>query len=544
MKSSACFSLFFPTVMIFILFLYSSFSLRAASAHTHDDFLQCLSHQLSNSTSFAKLIYTPKDTSYISVLNSTIQNPRFSSPSTPKPLVIVTPLDASQVQATVKCSRKHGLQIRTRSGGHDIEGLSYISHVPFVILDLRNLSSISINVDEETAWVESGATLGELYYRISQKSGNLGFPAGVCHTVGIGGHLSGGGYGTLMRKSGLAADNVIDARLVNVDGRILDRKSMGEDLFWAIRGGGAASFGVVLSWKIKLVHVPSIVTTFKVDRNLEKNETKKLADRWQHVAHTFDEDLLISLRFQTVNSSTDNKVTLQASFYGVFLGGVDRLLPLMKKSFPELGLVREDCTEMSWIESVMSFAGISSEESREALLDKKPRLMGFSPFKMKSDYVKEPIPENALENMWERLYDEEVGMAYMHFFPYGGRMSEISESEIPFPHRAGNLFHIVYFVSWEGRNARASKRHLSWITRVYSYMNLYVSKNPRAAYLNYRDLQIGMNNKKGTTSYAQASIWGSKYFDSNFKRLVHVKTAVDPTNFFTNEQSIPPLPTQ
>lgn len=44
---------------------------------------------------------------------------------------------------------------------------------------------------------------------------------------------------------------------------------MGEDLFWAIRGGGGASFGVILSWKIKLVSVPPIVTVFAVNRSLE-----------------------------------------------------------------------------------------------------------------------------------------------------------------------------------------------------------------------------------------------------------------------------------
>ncbi|PON47900.1 Xanthine dehydrogenase C subunit [Parasponia andersonii] len=537
---SASFSFFLSVIHILFLHWLS----YPGSAHTHGDFLECFSNHFSNSTSsFAKLIYTPNDTSYISVLNSTIQNPRFSFPSTPKPLVIVTPVHASQVQATVKCSKKHGLQIRTRSGGHDLEGLSYISHVPFVIIDLRNLSSISVNVDDKTAWVEAGATIGELYYRISGKSGNLGFPAGFCHTVGVGGHFSGGGYGALMRKYGLSADNIVDAHLVNDDGRILDRKSMGEDMFWAIRGGGAASFGVILSWKIKLVHVPSKVTVFRVDRNLEKNETKKIVDRWQYVADKFYEDLLIIVRFQTVNSAQEgtSKITLQASFYSLFLSGVDRLLPLMEKSFPELGLVREDCTEMSWIESIVYFAGISSEESREGLLDKTPRLLGHLPFKIKSDYVREPIPENALEKMWETLYDEEVGKAYIQFFPYGGRMSEISESEIPFPHRAGNLFHILYFVNWEGGNVRASKRHLSWIRRVYSYMTPYVSKNPRPAYFNYRDLDIGTNNNNGTNSYAQAIIWGTKYFQNNFNRLVHVKTAVDPSNLFRSEQSIPPL---
>ncbi|KAL0423632.1 UNVERIFIED_CONTAM: Berberine bridge enzyme-like 18 [Sesamum radiatum] len=148
------------------------------------------------------------------------------------------------------CAKENDMEIRTRSGGHDYEGLSYVSEVPFLIIDLINLSEVTVDVEQKTAWVEAGATIGSLYYRIAEKSPTLGFPAGVCPTVGVGGHFSGGGYGTLLRKYGLAADNVIDARIIDVNGRILDRESMGEDLFWAIRGGGGASFGVILAWKV------------------------------------------------------------------------------------------------------------------------------------------------------------------------------------------------------------------------------------------------------------------------------------------------------
>ncbi|CAK9175407.1 unnamed protein product [Ilex paraguariensis] len=522
------------SLSLLLLFLFSTS--WVASGDTHEEFFQCLSLRPQNPTSISKVIYTAQNSSYSSILQFSIRNLRFTSLNTPKPLVIVTPLYEHQIQAVIYCSRKHGMQIRTRSGGHDYEGLSYVSEVPFVILDLINLRSITVNVENGTAWVQAGATIGELYYSIAEKSRTLGFPAGVCPTMGVGGHISGGGYGTLLRKYGLAADNVIDAHLIDVSGKILDRKSMGEDLFWAIRGGGGASFGVILSWKIKLVVVPPTVTAFTVPRMLEQNATK-LIHRWQSVAHKFHEDLFIGIII-SVDSNKDGKKTIQASFKSLFLGRVDRLLPLIQESFPELGLVREDCIEMSWIESILYFAGFPSGESLNVLLNRTALSTRY--FKAKSDYVKELISENGLEGIWKMFYEDEAKAAGMILNPYGGRMNEISESALPFPHRAGYLYKIQHLVYWDEAGMEASERHISWIRKLYSYMAPFVSKFPRAAYINYRDLDIGINDK-GNTSYAQSSIWGVKYFQNNFNRLVHVKTMVDPGNFFQNEQSIPPL---
>ncbi|CAL9242014.1 unnamed protein product [Arabidopsis halleri] len=67
----------------------------------------------------------------------------------------------------------------------------------------------------------------------------------------------------------------------------------------------------------------------------------------------------------------------------------------------------------------------------------------------------------------------------------------------------------------------------------------YVSSNPRQAYLNYRDLDLGLNTKNAKSSFKQAQVWGGKYFKDNFNRLVRIKTMVDPENFFRHEQSIP-----
>ncbi|GMN65546.1 hypothetical protein TIFTF001_034626 [Ficus carica] len=541
MKYSEFYS-FFPC---FIALLFS-LSLAASAHNHHEHFLHCLSHHISNTSSISNIIYTPINPSYASILNSTIMNSQFAIPPfTPKPLVIITPFNASEVEATVICSKKYGLQIRTRSGGHDAAGLSYLSPVPYVILDLRNLRSVEVDVEDKTAWVQAGATLGEVYFRIFEKSSTLGFSAGFFYTIGVGGHFSGGGFGILLRKYGLAADNILDAHIVDAKGRFLDRKSMGEDLFWAIRGGGAASFGVVLAWKIRLVPVPPKLTTFSVVRDLEKPETKKLVHQWQYVANKFDEDMLFFVRIQTANSTSkgNTKPVLQAYFVAVFLGKVEKLLPLIQESFPKLGLVKEDCVEISWIQAIVLYTGFPLGTPPNVLLDRsKPQGRPRS-FVEKSDFVQEPIQEDVLEKAWKRLYEEEVGIAALRLFPFGAKLSEIPESEIPFPHRAGNLYAIDYIVTWDDDgNATATKRHWDWIRSVHAYMTPYVSKNPRGAYLNFRDLDLGRNNDNGTTSYAQASTWGRCYFKNNFDRLVHVKTKVDPTNFFRNEQSIPSLP--
>ncbi|KAJ1394875.1 Oxygen oxidoreductase covalent FAD-binding site [Sesbania bispinosa] len=520
---------YFAVVAIALLLSFTS-----STADNHDNFLQCLYNHSPNTS---KVVYTQTNTSFSPILNFSIQNLRFATNSTPKPLVIVTPLEVSEIQATIICSQRHGMQIRTRSGGHDYEGLSYVSEVPFVIIDLINLREIEVDVENRTAWVQAGATVGELYYMISQKSRTLGFPAGVCPTMGVGGHLSGGGYGFLMRKYGLAADNIIDAHIIDVNGKLLDREAMGEDLFWAIRGGGGASFGVIISWKIKLVEVPSTVTVFSVPRTLEQNATN-LIHKWQLVANKLDEDLTIRIQLVRVNSSEKGELTIQATFESMFLGGVDRLIPLMQESFPELGLVREDYTEMSWIESILYLAGFTNGQNLEVLLNRTQRSVLF--FKAKSDYVRDPIPDDGLEGLWPMFYEDEAQAAVLIFNPYGGRMDEISESEIPFPHRSGNIYKIQHLVYWQEEGDEVAQRHINWIRRLYSYMEPFVSKSPRAAYVNYRDLDIGVNNN-GYTSYQQASVWGVKYFKNNFNRLAKVKTRVDPLNFFRNEQSIPSL---
>ncbi|KAJ4702875.1 reticuline oxidase-like protein [Melia azedarach] len=444
----------FSLLSILLLLSITSWRVTATSDNLHGDFLQCLLSYSQPSHPISQAIFTPKNSSYSSVLQAYIRNLRFNTTSTPKPLLIITALHESHIQTAIICARKHGLQMKIRSGGHNYEGISYVS--------------------------ETGATLGELYYRISEKSKTHGFPAGVCPTVGVGGHFGGGGYGNMMRKYGLTVDHIVDAKLIDVNGRFLDRKSM--------------------------------VTVFRVRRTLEENATE-IVDQWQHVVERLPQELFIRLGLDVVNSTQTGKKTVRATFISLFLGDSHKLLSIMNESLPKLGLVQSDCIETSWVQSVLFWTHFPVGTPEEILLDRTPQSLTF--YKIKSDYVKKPIPKDGLDFIWKRMI--ELERPTMAFNPYGGRMAEIPSTAVPFPHRAGNIWKIQYSADWNEPGDDAANRYINATRKLYNYMTPFVSKNPREAFFNYIDLDLAINHN-GKDSYVEGKAYGIKYFLGNFNR--------------------------
>ncbi|CAL5001024.1 unnamed protein product [Urochloa decumbens] len=492
-----------------------------------DAFIGCLSTSIP-----CNLVKTPGTNSYSELLMSTVQNLRAVLPGTTMPVVIIAVTEPAHVQATVVCGRRHSVRIRTRSGGHDYEGLSYASLNPdehFAVLDLAELRTIDIDVARSEAWVGSGATIGELYYATAAANQTFGFPAGNCPTVGVGGHLSGGGFGALSRKYGLSADNVLDAVVVDAEGRLLNRSTMGEALFWAIRGGGAESFGVVVSWKVRFVPVPETVTVFSISRSRNQSAVE-LITRWQLIAPVLPRDLYLRVLVQNQ----------QAAFVALFLGQCGRLVDTMRRYFPDLGMTEQDCQEMSWVKSTIFGYFKTANLPTEVLLNRT----GTNYFlKVKSDHVRQLIPRQAWENIWDKWLEKPEAARVM-LDPYGGFMGTISPSETPFPHR-NYIYQLELFSSWFENGTETLEKRLSWLRGVHEDLTPYVSKNPRAVYANYRDIDLGTNELEGNvTSYEKARVWGEKYFKGNFERLASVKSKVDPEDFFRNEQSIPPLPAE
>ncbi|XP_057806053.1 berberine bridge enzyme-like D-2 [Salvia miltiorrhiza] len=528
--------------MLFPLIIFMQILARALSHESVDVLESCLlDHSVFNFSLHPNSGNDPN--TYLSLLDFSIQNLRFAGAEAPKPAAIVMPESRRQLVAAVVCCRLGSWEIRVRSGGHSYEGTSYMAGDgrAFVVIDMMNLDRVSVDLEAEVAWVEGGATLGQTYFSISESSRSHGFSAGSCPTVGVGGHVGGGGFGLLSRKYGLAADNVADALLVDAEGRVLDRAGMGEDVFWAIRGGGGGNWGVVYAWKVRLSRVPERVTGFIVSRAGSEARMLNLVNRWQHVAPELDDGFYLS-SFLGASLPEAKAPGITATFKGFYLGSKEETLMILNETFPELEISEGECSEMGWIESVLYFSGLEIGSPISSLKDRFLKSKNY--FKGKSDYVRAPIPINGIKSLIKILLKEPKG--YVILDPYGGAMHKISSESIAFPHRKGNIFTIQYLVDWDEVDNGKSQDYIAWIRGLYTAMAPFVSSEPRAAYVNYMDLDLGfegmMSVEVDDDAVEVARTWGEKYFLKNYDRLVRAKTKIDPLNVFRNQQGIPPMP--
>jgi FAD/FMN-containing dehydrogenase len=165
-----------------------------------------------------------------------------------RPACIARCTDVADVVAAVRFARERDLEIAVRGGGHNVAGTAVCDNG--IVIDLSAMRAVSVDAAARTAWAQGGALWGDVDHE-TQAHG-LATTGGIIGHTGVAGLTLGGGVGFLMRKHGLAVDNLLAAEVVTAEGRIV-RASADEhpDLFWALRGGGG-NFGVVTSFRFAL----------------------------------------------------------------------------------------------------------------------------------------------------------------------------------------------------------------------------------------------------------------------------------------------------
>ncbi|MGY2061885.1 FAD-binding oxidoreductase, partial [Nocardia gipuzkoensis] len=154
-------------------------------------------------------------------------------------------------------------QLAIRSGGHSFEGAGLGGRDGrAVVIDMVEMDEISIDRDARTATVGGGTLTGNLMVAAFQQGG-LMLPTGECIAVGMGGQIQCGGYGHYSRTYGILTDRLVRAEMVLADGSVVTvDEHHNPDLFWAIRGSGTGSFGVITSLTVALNKAPAAPANF------------------------------------------------------------------------------------------------------------------------------------------------------------------------------------------------------------------------------------------------------------------------------------------
>ncbi|KAK2798236.1 hypothetical protein FQN51_007802 [Onygenales sp. PD_10] len=162
----------------------------------------------------------------------------------------------AQVQLAINFARNLNIRLVVHNTGHDFLGKS--TGAGSLSIWTHNLKQIRF-IESYTSPSYTGAALkigagvqvGELY-AAADKYGVTAV-GGECKGVGVsGGYTALGGHSPLSTKYGMGSDQVLSIDVVTPNGRFLtvDEKN-NKDLFWALRGGGGSTFGVVTAMTVK-----------------------------------------------------------------------------------------------------------------------------------------------------------------------------------------------------------------------------------------------------------------------------------------------------
>jgi len=172
-----------------------------------------------------------------------------------RPAAIVRCSGAADVIAAVGFARSNDLPLAVRGGAHSVPGFS--STDGGLVVDLSPMKSVRVNPARGLAYVGGGATWADVDHETHAHG--LATTGVLVSSTGVAGFTLGGGVGWLMRKHGLACDNLVGADVVTADGQLV-RASADEnpELLWGLRGGGG-NFGVATQLELSLHQVGPIV---------------------------------------------------------------------------------------------------------------------------------------------------------------------------------------------------------------------------------------------------------------------------------------------
>jgi FAD/FMN-containing dehydrogenase len=174
-----------------------------------------------------------------------------------------TPADAV---AAVNFGRERNLRLVVKGGGHSYQGTSNASDS--LLIWTRAMHAIQLRdgfvgrdceghyAPVPAVTVESGAVWMDVYDAVTTQAGRY-VQGGGCATVGVAGLVQSGGFGSFSKRYGSAASSLLEAEIVTADGQLrVVNARRDPELFWALRGGGGGSWGVITKLTLRTHELP------------------------------------------------------------------------------------------------------------------------------------------------------------------------------------------------------------------------------------------------------------------------------------------------
>jgi hypothetical protein len=410
------------------------------------------------------------------------------------PALIARCTGAADVVAAVNFARANRLLVSIRGGGHSVAGFATCDGG--LMIDLSAMKGIRVDPAGRTVRAESGLTWGE-FDRETQAFG-LATTGGIVPSTGIAGVTLGGGFGYLMRRYGLACDNLLSVDIVTADGELRTASATeNADLFWGIRGGGG-NFGIVTSFEYRLHKVGPTVLGGLILHPL--SAAREALRFYRDFTATAPDELTVYLACLTTPEG-DPLVGFAVCYCGPLEQGEETIRPLRAFGSP----IDDSVGPIPYVEM----------QGLDGPLYPPGRLNYW-----KSSFTHD-LSDAAIETMIARFKTVPSPISLIALEHLGGAVSRVGNDETAFNERSAPY---SFIITSEWTDPADSGKNIRWTRDFWEAMRPFESE---AAYVNY----LGAEEQDRVRA---------AYGTEKYERLVALKNRYDPTNLFRLNQNIAP----
>lgn len=457
-----------------------------------------------------------------------------------------------------------GGAVRVKSGGHCYENFVFGEETR-AILDVTPMGGSGYD-PQRGFYLDAGGTNWGAFQALFRDFGKV-LPGGSCYSVGLVGHICGGGYGLLSRLLGLTVDWLTGVEIVvkddpNAPARVVyvSAASGGDeaDLHWALCGGGGGNFGVITRYYFAdLPDAPreaAIVTLSFPWSQLTAANLGDLLALYAEVAASEDNPQLFGLFKLNHQAATEIQLIVQVAAAGgdaLRAAVADHVMPLRRRlgevlphrpvtrplaghpGFLALPKATVDPQLFTFYEAVQTLNGSGANQRG----------------KYKSAYMRKAFPPDQVEAIYEHLQIVPAGLtsadmqqSLVQVDTYGGTINHVSPTATAIPQRS-SILKLQYQTYWQ--EAQDDSAFLGWLREFYTSVYAATGGVPDPArdpsgtvdgcYYNYPD--VDLNEHGGRDGALQLYFLGN--FRKNPRNLVAVKRRWDPADVFRSAQSVP-----